>query len=176
MLKNDPVTPAEGPLEGKRIAMGLFDRKKEAVKPPVSDKVWFERAQKRYDQTWQDNLGSPETFEDEALRRFRAGDVGTSLLFFQKAIELLHHRYVAKGMDKRSPSTIDLPILNGFVDALTATRLAHPEAPVDEVVEQTKLKLEAIVNACREGKLDAGLYTDAIRRIERSHPNQDEWV
>lgn len=121
---------------------------------------WWNDATQRYDEYWREFLGEPETFETGARWFYGSGEFGAALLLYQKAIDLLHTRYCFDVMRRRRPSAADLPIVDGYLNALGASLSLHPDAPVADSIAEATHRLEDIRAACKA----AGLSTDPYRQ------------
>jgi hypothetical protein len=164
--------------------MGVFGRRK-AVKPGrevpaaatyehvdlgLPDAEWFAASQRVYDQTWRGHTGSPETFAEAGQVSYGSQDFAVALLFYRKAIDLLHTLYTSSGMSSRQPSARDLALTSGFVSSLGVTLDIHPAAPVAETVREATHRLRTISSACKRAGVPADLYLNALQEIGAASP------
>ncbi len=141
----------------------------ELVEPSLPDAEWFRTSEQVYERTWRDHAGSPETFAEAGKLHYSYQNFGVALLFFRKAIDLMHTLY--GDMSRRQPSPRDLSITSDFVSSLGATLALHPQAPVDESVREVTHRLRTISSACRRAGVPADLYLNALQEIARESPN-----
>lgn len=140
----------------------------ELVEASLPDDTWFRTSEQVYERTWRDHAGSPETFAEAGKLHYGYQNFGVALLFFRKAIDLMHTLY--GDMSRRQPSPKDLSITSGFVSSLGAALALHPEAPVDESVREVTHRLRTISSACRRTGISADLYLNALQEIARESP------
>jgi hypothetical protein len=164
--------------------MGIFSRRKgerpehgssslassDLVDPALPDVAWFQASERVYDGTWRDHLGSPETFAAAGRIHYGNQNFAVALLFYRKAIDLMHSIYITSGMSSRQPSARDLPIIDDFISSLDATLEQHPESPVDESVREVTHRLRTISTACERAGLPAELYLNALEAIGAAAP------
>jgi hypothetical protein len=164
--------------------MGIFSRRKavrpdqgksaaaplEHVDPSLSDAEWFAASEGIYDRTWRSHLGSPETFADAGGEHYNNQNFAVAMLFFRKAIDLLHTQYTFSDMSTRQPSARDLAITSGFVSSLGATLAMHPATPVAESVREVTHRLRTISSACKRAGVPAELYLNALQEIAIAAP------
>lgn len=142
----------------------------ELVEPSLPDGEWFAVSSEVYEQTWRDHVGSPETFAEAGSSHYDHQNFGVALLFFRKAIDLMHTLYT-RGMSRRQPSPQDFAITSRFTSSLGATLAMHPSAPVDESVREVTHRLRTISSACKRAGLPADLYLNALQEIANESPN-----
>jgi hypothetical protein len=164
--------------------MGIFSRRRdveskqakpaaapvEHVDSSLSDSDWFAASERIYDQTWRSHLGSPETFADAGQDHYNNQNFGVAILFFRKAIDLLHTLYISSNMSARQPSAKDLAITSGFVSSVGATLAMHPTTPVAESVREVTHRLRTISSACKRAGLPADLYLNALQDVGVAAP------
>jgi hypothetical protein len=164
--------------------MGIFSRRKagepgqdksvaapvEQVDPSLSDADWFALSADIYERTWRDHLGSPETFADAGRAHYGNQNFAVAMLFFRKAIDLLHTLYTSSEMSARQPSARDLAITSGFASSLGAALAMHPASPVADSVREVTHRLRTISSACKRAGLPAELYLNALQEIGIAAP------
>jgi hypothetical protein len=163
--------------------MSIFKRRQsasalqEATASPLSlveqalpDDEWFALSGEEYERTWRDYLGSPETFAEAGSTHYSHQNFGVALLFFRKAIDLMHTLYTG-GMSRRQPSPQDFAITSGFISSLGATLAIHPVASVDVSVREVTHRLRTISSACKRAGLPAELYLNSLQEIASASPN-----
>jgi hypothetical protein len=164
--------------------MGIFSKRKgdrpergssslassELVDSTLPDGEWFHASEQVYDGTWRNHLGSPETFAAAGRIHHGQQNFAVALLFYRKAIDLMHSIYITNGMSPRQPSARDLPITDGFISSLGATLEQHPESPVDESVREVTHRLRTISTACERAGLSAELYLNALEAVGATAP------
>lgn len=140
------------------------------VEPSLPDDEWFTVSEEVYGQTWRDHTGSPESFAEAGSDHYGHQNFGVALLFFRKAIDLMHTLYTG-GMSRRQPSPRDFSTTSQFVSSLGATLALHPAASVDESVREVTHRLRTISSACKRAGLPAELYLNALQEIASASPN-----
>lgn len=164
--------------------MGIFSRRKsdnprssssslttpESVDLALPDVQWFQVSEQVYNATWRDHAGSPETFAEAGQLHYGHQNFAVALLFYRKAIDLLHSIYISNAMSSRQPSAKDLPITDGFISSLGVTLDIHPASPVDESVREVTHRLRTISTACKRAGLTDGLYLNALQEIGTTAP------
>jgi hypothetical protein len=155
--------PASAPQRTRTSVLDIVDLS-------LPDDEWFSVSEKVYERTWRDHLGSPETFAEAGGNHYGHQNFGVALLFFRKAIDLMHTLYTG-GMSRRQPSARDFAITSQFVSSLGATLAMHPAAPVDESVREVTHRLRTISSACKRAGLPADLYLNALQEIASASPN-----
>jgi hypothetical protein len=142
--------------------------------PPVDgelpDGQWFDVCTRRYDDTWREYVGSPETFAEAGRLCYGNGEFGVALLFYQKAIDLLHSLYDWGRFERRQPSPADVAITDGYLNSLGATLSEHPAAPVDESVREVTHRLRTIATASAHAGINPQLYRNALDCLRRTAP------
>lgn len=164
--------------------MGIFSTRKnigqgESIVPlarvdtSMPDSEWFAASLRVYEDTWRSRAGSPETFAQAGREHYDAQNVAVAMLFFRKAIDLMHTLYTFSGMASRRPSAADSPIVSGFVGSLKAVLEEHPAAPVAESVREVTHRLRTIASACKRSDIPADLYLSALQQIGAATPDVD---
>lgn len=155
--------PASAPREAATSALEL-------VELSLPDDEWFAVSDGVYERTWRDHVGSPETFAEAGSNHYGHQNFGVALLFFRKAIDLMHTLYTG-GMSRRQPSPQDFAITSGFIGSLGATLATHPAAPVDESVREVTHRLRTISSACKRAGIPSDLYLNSLQEIASASPN-----
>lgn len=156
---------AEGSDRGRSAGAHL-----ERVDPSLPDAQWFAVSQDIYDRAWRRHLGSPETFADAGSEHYGNQNFGVAMLFFCKAIDLLHTLYLSSGMSTRQPAARDLAITSGFISSLGASLSLHPAAPAADSVREVTHRLRTISSVCKRAGVPAELYLNALREIAIAAP------
>jgi len=162
-----PIFKRRQPISAPRVAT---TNALDSVEPSMPDNEWFTRSEEVYEQTWRDHAGSPETFAEAGSIHYGHQNFGVALLFFRKAIDLMHTLYT-DGMSRRQPSPRDFSITSQFVSSLGATLAMHPAAPVDKSVREVTHRLRTISSACKRAGIPAELYLNALQEIANASPN-----
>jgi hypothetical protein len=143
--------------------------------PPVDAALpaaqWWAACTSRYEATFRDHFGSPETFAQPAQDCYGHQEFGLALLYYQKAIDLLHTLYVIGSFERRSPSPQDMPITDGFLSSVGASLAMHPGAPIDDSVREVTHRLRTIATSCDRAGLNSGLYRNALNELAAAAPN-----
>lgn len=142
-----------------------------AIDSALPSREWFGACRARYEATYRDHYGSPETFAEPAKECYGHQEFGLAVLYYQKAIDLLHTLYVAGSFERRTPSPSDLTITDGFVSSVGATLAMHPGAPVDDSVREATHRLRTIATNCERAAIDSALYRNALRDLAAAAPN-----
>jgi hypothetical protein len=151
--------------------MGLFGKKRGAmIDPDLPDAEWMNQSRILYDRTISDYYGSPETMASGGVKNYDAGNFGTAMLFFQKAIDMLHTAYGFSEMQSRRPSDNDTPIIGGFLASLEDTLKQHPEAAVWESVREVTHRLRSISTTCDDRGLASARYRHSLDRLAQVAP------
>jgi hypothetical protein len=153
------------PKQAKPVAAPV-----EQVDNSLSDTNWFAASERIYDQTWRSHGGSPETFAEAGQDHYNNQNFGVAMLFFRKAIDLLHTNYTSLNMSRRQPSAKDLAITSGFVSSVGATLAMHPATPVAESVREVTHRLRTISSACKRAGVPAELYLNALQDVGAAAP------
>jgi hypothetical protein len=143
----------------------------EQVDLSLAGPEWFAASERIYNQTWRNHVGSPETFAEAGGDHYNHRNFAIAMLFYRKAIDLLHTVYTFSDMSTRQPSARDRAITSGFVSSLGATLGAHPAAPVAESVREATHRLRTISSACKQAGTSADLYLNALREIAVVSPH-----
>lgn len=141
-----------------------------AIDSSLPPREWFGVCSARYEATYREHYGSPETFAEPAKECYGHQEFGLALLYYQKALDLLHTLYVVGSFERRTPSPADLAITDGFVSSVGATLAMHPGAPVDDSVREATHRLRTIATSCEHAGLGSELYCNALRDLAAAAP------
>jgi hypothetical protein len=165
--------------------MALFGRGRREPRdyndPHLDDAAWLRSCEARYSSLVHKHYGSPDTIAAGGRLQEQAGDVGSALFFYQKAIDVLHTNYVIPMGSRppgpagwvRQPSSRDLDIVDAYLRALHQVRALRPAAqPTNSVTEVTH-RLRTISSAFKRHGLDARPYLDRLAVLGQLAPDVD---
>lgn len=162
-------------------ALGVVRLKRTAKEPEVVpigdtrvlDSDWLTAGAQRYENLVGDVQTTVEAATAAGVTRHRAGDPAAAMFFYQKAIDLLHARYVFDDMAERQPSPDDREPIDRFVSTLAHIREQRPGAPLTASVLEVTHRLRTITTTCKDAGHDPTLYLEALDDLAIVAPDVD---
>jgi hypothetical protein len=167
-------------ITGVALTVLRIVRHKRSVKEPspvpigdtrVLDSDWLSVGAQRYEKLVEQVVPSVEPVTAAGVARQRASDPAAAMFLYQKAIDLLHARYVLEEMRDRRPGPADQPSIDRFMAMLSLIREQRPAAPLTASVLEVTHRLRTITTACKHAGHDPTRYLDALDRLAAIAPD-----